>query len=247
LKSSDVVSDATALVTIDATGRTRALARRLNGDQGKKPRKERPPFVAFKAHLENARVAEGACEIYFYAGGYGGLSSVENGLSNLCFIASARDVRSSGSDAERVMREVVTRNSRAAYTLARARTGTEWLGVSLESFGRQEPVPADGLLTIGDAAAFIDPFTGSGMLMALESGEVAAGVIMDHLQGLQKGISFAALARDYRTIYRQRFAARLRVCALLRRAAFVPRLAEASMLLFGASDRVRRALARATR
>jgi flavin-dependent dehydrogenase len=246
LKSRDVVSDATALVTIDATGRTRALARRLNGD-GKKSQKSRPPFVAFKAHLEDARVAEGACEIYFYPGGYGGLSSVENGLSNLCFIASAKDVRSCGSDAERVMREVVTRNSRAAYTLARARTRTEWLGVSLESFGRQEPVPADGLLTIGDAAAFIDPFTGSGMLMALESGEVAAGVIMDHLQGLQKGASFVALARDYRTIYRQRFVARLRVCALLRRAAFVPRLAEASMLLFGASDRVRRALARATR
>jgi flavin-dependent dehydrogenase len=246
LKSSDVVSDANALVTIDATGRTRALARRLNGD-GKKSQKSRPPFVAFKAHLEDAHVAEGACEIYFYAGGYGGLSSVENGLSNLCFIASAKDVRACASDAERVMREVVTRNSRAAYTLAHARTRTEWLGVSLESFGRQEPVPADGLLTIGDAAAFIDPFTGSGMLMALESGEVAAGVIMDHLQGLRKGGSFAALARDYRTIYRQRFAARLRVCALLRRAAFVPRLAEASMLLFGASDRVRRALARATR
>jgi flavin-dependent dehydrogenase len=247
LKSSDVVSAANALVTIDATGRTRALARRLNGDQGKKPRKERPPFVAFKAHLGGARVAEGACEIYFYPGGYGGLSSVENGLSNLCFIASAKDVRACASDAERVMREVVTRNLRAAYTLARARTRTEWLGVSLESFGRQEPVPADGLLTIGDAAAFIDPFTGSGMLMALESGEVAAGVIMDHLQSLQQGAPFAALARDYRAIYRRRFAARLRVCALLRRAAFVPRLAEMSMLLFGASDRVRCALARATR
>jgi len=246
LKSSDVVSDANALVTIDATGRTRALARRLNGD-GKKSQKNRPPFVAFKAHLEDARVAEGACEIYFYAGGYGGLSSVEHGLSNLCFIASAKDVRACASDAERVMREVVTRNLRAAYTLARARTCTEWLGVSLESFGRQEPVPADGLLTIGDAAAFIDPFTGSGMLMALESGEVAAGVIMAHLPSLRKGGSFASLARDYRTIYRQRFAARLRVCALLRRAAFVPRLAEASMLLFGASDRLRRALARATR
>src|SRR2546425_2795209 len=245
LKSSDVVRDANALVTIDATGRTRALARRLNG-KGKKSQRSRPPFVAFKAHLEDARVAAGACEIYFYPGGYGGLSSVENGLSNLCFIASAKDVRACASDAERVMREVVTRNSRAAYTLAGARTRTEWLGVSLESFGRQEPVPADGVLTIGDAAAFIHPFTGSGMLMALESGEVAAGASMDHLQGLQKGASFAALARDYRTIYRQRFAARLRVCALLRRAAFVPRLAEASMLLFGASNRLRRALARAT-
>jgi menaquinone-9 beta-reductase len=247
LKSSDVGSDANALVTIDATGRTRALTRRLNGDQRKKSQKRRPPFVAFKAHLEDARVAEGACEIYFYPGGYGGLSSVENGLSNLCFIASAKDVRACSSEAERVMREVVTRNSRAAYTLARARTRTEWLGVSLESFGRQEPVPADGLLTIGDAAAFIDPFTGSGMLMALESGEVAAGVIMDHLQSLQKGAPFTALARDYRSIYRERFAARLRVCALLRRAAFVPRLAEMSIVLFSASDRGRRALARSTR
>ena len=31
-----------------------------------------------------------------------------------------------------------------------------------------------GLLTIGDAAAFIDPFTGSGMLLAFESAKFAA-------------------------------------------------------------------------
>ena len=246
-KSSEVFCEATALVTIDATGRTRSLARRLNGDQGKKPRTQRPPFVAFKAHLENAQVAPGACEIYFYPGGYGGLSSVENGLSNLCFIASAKDVRACESDAERVMREVVTRNSRAAYTLSRAQTRSEWLGVSLERFGRREPVPADGLLTIGDAAAFIDPFTGSGMLMALESGEVAAGCIIDHLQSLKKGAPFDGLAREYRTVYRRRFDSRLRVCAWLRRAAFMPRLAEAAILLLGTSDRVRRSLARATR
>src|SRR3989441_4876453 len=165
-----------APVTLDATGRTRALARRVERN-GTKP--HRAPLVAFKAHLADTRVAAGACEIYFYRGGYGGLSSIENGLSNLCFIASARDVRACESDAERVMREVLTRNSRAAYTLARARTRTEWLGVSLESLGRQQPGPADGLLTIGDAAAFIDPFTGSGMLIALESGEVAVGVVME--------------------------------------------------------------------
>ena len=247
LKSGDVFSETAAWVTIDATGRTRSLARRLNGDQRKSLPAQRPPFVAFKAHLEGAQVAPGACEIYFYPGGYGGLSSVENGLSNLCFIASAKDVRACESDAERVMHEVVTRNSRAGYTLGRARARSEWLGVSLEGFGRREPVPADGLLTIGDAAAFIDPFTGSGMLMALESGEVAAAVVCDHLQSLKKGAPFDGLAREYRTVYRQRFDSRLRVCAWLRRAAFMPRLAEAAILLFGASDRVRRTLARATR
>ena len=247
LKSGDRFRDATATVTIDATGRTRSLSRRLNGDLARQTRKRRPPLVAFKAHLENAQVAPGACEIYFYPGGYGGLSSVENGLSNLCFIAAAKDVRACDSDAERVMREVVTKNSRAELTLSRAQTRSEWLGVSLESFGRHELVPADGLLTIGDAAAFIDPFTGSGMLMALESGEAAAGVIIEHLANLKNGASFKGLARDYCSVYQRRFESRLRVCAWLRRAAFVPRLADAAILLFGASDRVRRKLARATR
>lgn len=246
LKSGDLLIDYNGLVTIDATGRTRALARRLESDGHAKPPKRRP-FVAFKAHLLNARPTPGACEIYFYPGGYGGLSGVENGLSNLCFIVSANSVRECKSDPERVMREVVSRNSRAAYTLAHARIKTEWLGVSLESFGRQEPVPANGLMTIGDAAAFIDPFTGSGMLMALESGEIAAAAIVRHLQSLRKGAPFELLAREYRALYQKTFKQRLRVCALLRRAAFVPRLAEAAIRLCSASERVRRALARATR
>src|SRR6266850_5221023 len=155
LKSGDVLNDIAAPVVIDATGRTRALVRRLE-DHKIKPGRQRP-LVAFKAHLEDAQVASGSCEIYFYPGGYGGLSSVENGLSNLCFIASAADVRACHADAETVMRNIVTKNLRAARTLAHPRVRSEWLAVSLESFGRREPVPMDGLLMIGDAAAFIDP------------------------------------------------------------------------------------------
>jgi len=76
LKSGDLLIGYNALVTIDATGRNRALARRLINAAPAKAQKQRP-FVAFKAHLANARPAPGACEIYFYPGGYGGLSSVE--------------------------------------------------------------------------------------------------------------------------------------------------------------------------
>jgi flavin-dependent dehydrogenase len=207
------------------------------------------PLVAFKAHLENASGAEGACEIYFYRGGYGGLSRVENNLSNLCFIVAARDVRARASDAERVMREIVMSNKRAAETLRGARVSSEWLAVALESFGRREIVPAEGLLMVGDAASFIDPFTGSGMLMALESGELAGACVARALpQLLRAGANFAPLAEDYRARYHERFAARLRVCSLLRRAAFAPQFAtEAGIAALGASERVRRVLARATR
>jgi flavin-dependent dehydrogenase len=79
------------------------------------------------------------------------------------------------------MREVVSQNRRARFTLAGARAQTPWLAVSLDGFGRQEVAPAEGLLTVGDAASFIDPFTGSGMLMALESGGLASSAIGNYL------------------------------------------------------------------
>jgi flavin-dependent dehydrogenase len=236
-----------ALVTIDATGRNRSLARHVDRRTPGLKNRQRARLVAFKVHLENAEVAPGACEIYFYKGGYGGLSSVEGGLSNLCFIVSADDVRRHASDPELVLREVLMKNVRAAKTLSAASARTAWLSVSLEGFGKRALVPADGLLSIGDAAAFIDPFTGSGMLMALESGQVAAETIGRHLPKLRQGGLFDSLTNQYRTEYATRFNSRLQVSGLLRRAAFVPGLAEAAILLCGTSSRLRRKLARATR
>jgi flavin-dependent dehydrogenase len=235
-----------APVTIDATGRSRALARRV-GQLRNKTKSQRAPLVAFKTHLDSARVAPGACEIYFYRGGYGGLSSIENGLSNLCFIASAREVRKAGADPERVMREVVCQNRRAAYTLVNTRACTPWLAVSLEGFGRHRVTPATGLLAIGDAASFIDPFTGSGMLMALESGELAAGIIGNHMAAIRSGAGLAELETRYRTAYRKRFHSRLRTCSMMRRAAFVPGLAQLAIRIFGTSDYLRHRVSRATR
>jgi len=235
-----------ARVTIDATGRTRALARRVvKSANQRKP--QRASLVAFKAHLEGARVASGACEIYFYRGGYGGLSSIENGRSNLCFIASARAVRECGTDAERAMRAIICQNRRAAYALEHAHACTPWLAVSLEGFGRHIVTPASGLLSIGDAASFIDPFTGSGMLMALESGELAARVIGDHLATIRLGAGLGELEISYRAAYKTRFHSRLRVCSMIRRAAFLPGLAQMAIAVFGLSDHLRRRVSRATR
>ena len=254
LKMDDDVREVSAAVTIDATGRSRVLARRVEAssqaDSSSQPKRSR--FVAFKAHLEGARGAVACCEIYFYRGGYGGLSSVEGGLSNLCFIAAARDVRACGGNPERVMREVVATNRRAAETLSEARVQSEWLAVALDGFGRRRLIPAAGLLAVGDAASFIDPFTGSGMLMALESGELAAEVVSRHLRELREreragAFSFQSLADDYRARYNERFNSRLRVCSWLRRAAFVPRLAEAGIFALSASRRILYRRARATR
>ncbi|HEU4508538.1 MAG TPA: NAD(P)/FAD-dependent oxidoreductase [Pyrinomonadaceae bacterium] len=228
-----------APLTIDATGRARILTRKLNGAE---PR-SKPTLVGFKVHLRNTRVAPNACEIYFYPDGYGGLSTIEDNLSNLCFIVSAEQVKRYRSNPEAVMRELVMKNRRAAHTLDNAEPESEWLSASWERFGRQRPSPARGLLAIGDSAAFIDPFTGSGMLMAFESGELVARVITRHRHQLTN----AELAADYADEYLRKFDSRLRICGLLRRAAFKPRLAGLGVALFAASEPLRNRLVRATR
>jgi flavin-dependent dehydrogenase len=232
---------------MDATGRTRALTRMFERTRNIKPRLQQRPLVAFKAHLRNTRVAIGACEIYFYRGGYGGLSTIENGLSNLCFIANARDARAHHSDATGLMRDVVCENRRAANTLYDAELASDWLAVSLESFGRHSPAPAAGLLTIGDAASFIDPFTGSGMLMALESGELAAGAIIPQLKHLATDAASQLVSESYSKLYQARFNSRLRLCSMIRRAAFVPGFADLAIRFFGMNTVLRRRLAAATR
>ena len=229
----------TAPLTIDATGRARILTRKLHVNETRSKAK----LIAFKVHLRNTRVAAGACEIYFYRDGYGGLSSVEGDISNLCFIISAEQVKRHHSNPDLVMREMVMKNRRAAYTLEHAQPESEWLSASWERFGRQQPSPAKGLLAIGDSAAFIDPFTGSGMLMALESGELAADVINHH----RKELNASSLGADYAARYLEKFDARLRLCTWLRRAAFNFRLASLGITICSASENLRSRIARATR
>jgi menaquinone-9 beta-reductase len=227
----------TAPLTIDATGRARILTKKLHLGEPRSKAK----LIAFKVHLRNTRVAPGACEIYFYPDGYGGLSSVEGDVSNLCFIIAAEQVKRRSSDPELVMRELVMKNRRAAHTLEHAQAESEWLSASWERFGRQQPSPAKGLLAIGDSAAFIDPFTGSGMLMAFESGELVANVITRHRNEPH------AIETNYTAEYLRKFDSRLRISGWLRRAAFKPRLAGLGIAFCGVSKHFRSRLVRATR
>jgi len=234
------VREYTARVTIDATGRGGALARKVCPEY---INRFKPRYVAFKAHFENAQPANDTCEIYIYDGGYGGLSKIEHGISNLCFITSAEAVRRCNSDPETVLRHVVSRNSRAAVTLASAYSVSPWLSVALGRYGRRALVPGEGLITVGDAAAFIDPFTGSGILMALECGEIAARAIFRYFASG----SLKDLTREYRRSYGRIFDSRLWFSGLLRQAAFVPGLADTAIHLFSKSEFARRKFAHATR
>lgn len=240
-------------LTIDATGRASILGKIVErkklritnyelrqAETQNSNSKIQNRLVGFKAHLKNAAIERGRCEIYFFRGGYGGLNLVENGLSNHCFLIRAEVVREFGGDAEKIVREVIFQNKRAAETLKNAIPVADWLAVTIDSFGLKNLNPAPHLLAIGDAGAFIDPFTGSGMLMALESGEILAQAVAENSSARQ-------IAEVYKLRHAQKFQRRLRICAALRRAAFVPGLAGYLISALSLGEFPRRILARATR
>ena len=229
-------------IFVDATGRAGVVAKLAEKrGSGPAPRSAKPAFVGFKAHYADTHVPKGVCEIYSFPGGYAGLSNVENDVANLCFLIKSETVRAIGNDASEIVDQIVRRNKRAAESLFKSEPVSEWLAVSIDGFGKKSPAPVANLFTVGDAAAFIDPFTGSGMVMAFESSAVLSESIAMHLGSPE------CIAAEYSNVYRKRFSSRLRICSMLRRAAFMPTLATGVVSTLRVSSVARRLLARATR
>lgn len=228
-------------IFIDATGRNRILAKLLSKQVEKHSRpSQKPRLVGFKTHLRNAKIARGRCELYSFPGGYGGLSNVENGLANLCFLMRAEAARKLRSDPDRIVKESILANARARITLQNAEPVHQWLAVAIDRFGINDPNLAENAFAVGDAAAFIDPFTGSGILMALES----SGMLADCMTNVG---ALKTAGSDYEAAIRKHFSKRLAAGGLIRRAVFMPRAAGTVISILAASRKARILLARATR
>jgi flavin-dependent dehydrogenase len=227
-------------IFIDATGRT-ALLSKLAGRTDNQQKTKRATIIGFKTHVRNADIHPDRCEIYSFPGGYGGLSPIENGLANHCFMVKAERVRELDGCVDRVVSELVFQNTRARKTLVIAEPVTRWLSVSVTGFGERDTNIAGNAFAVGDAAAFIDPFTGSGMLMALECSEILAECIEDSNGEL------ADIAAVYKRRHAQTFGRRLAFCRFLRHAAFRPALGTVAVSALSASRVFRRLITSSTR
>jgi menaquinone-9 beta-reductase len=128
-------------------------------------------------HLANRAV------LHFFEGGYVGLSRVERGLVNLAALASRAVVHEAHDDLEGLL----GRLSRKSAAFARDLEGlTAVPGPALFSepmhLGPHGALAGD-VLCVGDAAGVIDPFTGTGMSLAVLFGEAAAAPVAAFLAG----------------------------------------------------------------
>jgi flavin-dependent dehydrogenase len=129
------------------------------------PRGRRP--FGFKAHFEGP--SSRAVELYFFDGGYVGVSPIEGGRTNVCGLAAEDRLGRFGFSYD----DFVLCCPALAERLAPLRRATPWLTTGpLECSQRLTPAPGEPY-PAGDALSFVDPFTGSGLLAAIRSGAIA--------------------------------------------------------------------------
>lgn len=147
-------------------------------------------LFGFKAHCADPRApnTDGSVELYFFDGGYAGVSPVEGGAVNVCGLAPEEDLRACGFRPEELLPAPLRDLERRFDWLL---TGPL---VQRDSFHRRE----DAYLA-GDALGFVDPFTGSGILAALLTGRLAGQAASG---GLAFGDYYAQCRRMLRRQYR---------------------------------------------
>jgi menaquinone-9 beta-reductase len=220
----ETVERFSAPVAIDASGRngvfSNQIAQRASLLGGSR-------LFGCKIHLRAVEGMSGLGELFFFDDGYGGMCGVENDRTNLSFITTEATLREARGDREKLLDLTMRSNPAARRRLSDAVIDGEWVGTGPITYGRRRLIP--GLVSIGDAGAFIDPFTGSGILLALRSGEFAAEVIR---QAFSEGVRDAgAIAKRYDQFHRARFAWKFRTCAFLRAVAFNTRTRNALVSL----------------
>ena len=239
-----------APLVVDASGRNSRLmvgrSERVAGQRGSR-------LYALKGHLSGVEGINEQVELYFFPQGYGGLSMVEDGLVNLCFIANEGTFKSAGGDAERIVEHTIMENRLARERLRASRIAGKWFTVGPLAFGRRR-LSQNGILAVGDASGMIDPFTGTGIQIALRTGEIAAEAILASLSPGSTGYvkkSAQVISRDvlarYAARYETEFGKRMKVAGLLRAVAFSPSMANLLASILVTAPGLARRVLRATR
>jgi geranylgeranyl reductase family protein len=247
-KGSKVIFRATVIV--DASGRnSRMMLRRKERASGRQGSR----LYALKAHFEGVRGIDDQVELHFFPQGYGGFSRIEGGLVNLCFIVDESTLRNAGGDPSKVLERSVMSNEIARERMREAVVVGKWHSAGPLTFGHRR-LTRDGVIAVGDASGMIDPFTGTGIQMALRTGEMAADAITEVLgsTGNKPADEAASSILDlvlnkYSIRYNGEFRNRLNAAGLLRALAFSPRVAPIVASVLARAPWLARFLLQATR
>ncbi len=188
----------------------------------------RSPWMGVKYHMHWA-MPSNEVQLHHFPKGYCGVSQVEDGKVNVCYLVHADQLRKAGS-IEQLEKQVLSRNQALSDLFTRGeRLWAKPLTISNISFSPR-PAVESGVLYAGDSAGLISPLCGNGMAMAIQGGYQAAILGASYLNG---SISETELHQAYQRYWRNTFANRLWVGRQLQQMCWIPFLMD-KLVGFGA-------------
>lgn len=185
-----------------ATGKRSNLDKSLDRDFIAK----KSPWLAVKRHYKYEMPAD-QVQLHNFEGGYAGLSKIENGNVNLCYLSTFESFKRY-KNVDVFNEKVLSENPQLKEFFEQAVPVWEQpISISQISFEQKQPVE-QGIIMIGDTAGLIHPLCGNGMAMAIHSGKLAVEAITPFLEGEQ---SHKDSLEQYRTNWNAQFKSRLRM------------------------------------
>ena len=163
------------------------------------------PYVGVKYHAKTDH-PHGVIALHNFAGGYCGVVNIENGLTNICYLAERRLLQRYRS-VEILEKETLSANPLLSLVLRNADyVNRTPLVINEISFATKGPVE-NGILMAGDAAGMITPLCGNGMAMAIHAASILVPLV---LQFCTAAIDKTTLESQYEVQWKKNFAGRLR-------------------------------------
>ena len=140
--------------------------------------KNRSPFVGVKTHVQG-NFPDDLVALHNFTGGYCGVSKVENGNINLCYLANYKSFQQY-KNIDAFNKQVLYKNTHLKNIFENSVPVFEQpLTISQISFSDKTTVQ-DHILMCGDAAGMIHPLCGNGMAMAIHSAKIASELVIDY-------------------------------------------------------------------
>jgi len=166
--------------------------------------KSRGRIFGFKAHFSagtGGAPAGDAVELFFFSGGYAGLCPIEQGKINLCGLAKESLLGKHGFNPDRLL----ATTPRLAERVRPLERTTRWHVAGPLRFGHTDKT-ASSSLSAGDASCFVDPFTGSGVLAAVQTGIWAATAALRAARAEDWAVCCKSHRRECASFYRRQLA-----------------------------------------
>ena len=176
-----------------------------------------PKWIGVKAHYRERNPAR-STDLYFFDHGYCGVQPVADDVVNAC--AVVRSDRATSLDEVLALNPALAARSRNWEALMELVTTAPLLHLP------PQPV-RDNMMFVGDAAAFIDPFVGDGISIAVRSGRLAATDLHAFLDGTS---SLDSALTAYKNDYEREFVPLVAAASRIRGVLSWP--APARMLVF---------------